>query len=77
MAAVTMVAVTTTEAMTALMTVPTKVEPKVLPRPVARVVNPVSRASLDNPVKASAAAVVVVARATRSSSPKTARPSAR
>lgn len=76
MAAVTMV-VMTTEAMTALMMVPMKVEPKVLPRPAASQDNPVSRASRDNPVKASAAAVVVVARATRSSSPKTVRPSAR
>lgn len=72
-----MVGVTTTEAMTALMTVPMKVEPKALPRQVAREVNPVSRGSRANPVKASAAAVVVVARATRSSSPKTVRHSAR
>jgi hypothetical protein len=74
MAAVTMVVVTTTEAMTAPMMVPTKVEVR---RLVASLGNPVSRASLDNPVKASAAVVVVVARETRSSSPKTVRPSAR
>ena len=68
-----MVVVTTTEAMTAPTTVPKKVE-----KPAQRLAdNPVSRASLANPVKGGAAVVVVVARATRSSSPKTARPSGR
>lgn len=68
-----MVVVTTTEAMTAPTTVPKKVA-----KPAQRLVdNRGNPASLANPVKAGAAVVVVVARATRSSSPKTARPSGR
>ncbi len=64
---------TTTEAMTAPTTAPKKVA-----KPAQRLaVNLVSRANLVNPVKGGAAVVVVVARATRSSSPKTARPSGR
>lgn len=69
----TMVAVTTTEAMTAPTTVPKKVVAK-LAQPLANLVSPANQAS---PVKVGAAVVVVVARATRSSSPKTVRPSAR
>jgi len=66
--------VTTTEAMTAPTTVPMRAVEKPAQRLAA---NPVNRASLVNPVKADAAAVAVVARATPSSSPKTVRPSAR
>ena len=69
-----MVAVTTTEAMTAPTTVPKKVVAQTL---APLVDNPVSPANQANPVKGDAAVVVVVARATRSSSPKTARPSER
>ncbi len=69
-----MLVVTTTEAMTAPTTVPKKVVAQTL-APLAA--NPVSRANLANPVKGGAVVVVVVARATRSSSPRTARPSGR